>query len=263
MVPNILSIAGSDPSGGAGVQADVRVCTALGCYGMAAIAALTVQNTDGVSNVTPVPPALLEDQVRAVFDDIDVHAVKIGMLGSVKNVRVIASILRDYKPAHIVLDPVLMASKGAVLLEEEALGVLREELLPLASVVTPNISEAEKLTRKAVLDLEAGAQAMLDIGAHAVVLKGGHLKGETSPDVLAYADQVVTMEGARIATANTHGTGCTFSTALACFLARGLGLEDAALAAKNYVRSALEGADQLNVGQGCGPLHHMVQIRRS
>ncbi len=263
MVPNILSIAGSDPSGGAGVQADVRVCAALECYGMAAIAALTVQNTDGVSNMIPVPPALLEDQVRAVFDDIDVHAVKIGMLGSVENVRVVASILRDYNPAHIVLDPVLMASKGAVLLEEEALGVLREELLPLASVVTPNISEAEKLNRKAVLDLEAGAQAMLDIGARAVVLKGGHLKGETSPDVLAYADQVVTMEGARIVTANTHGTGCTFSTALACFLARGLGLGDAALAAKNYVCSALEGADQLNVGQGCGPLHHMVQIRRS
>ncbi len=261
-IPNVLSIAGSDPSGGAGVQADLETFSALGCYGMAVIAGLTAQNTQGVRSVVDVPARFLKDQIDAVFEDITVASVKIGMLGSAENVAVVAECLERWKPAHIVLDPVMVATSGDVLISSEALEALKAQLVPLASVITPNIPEAEKLSRKAVIDMEVAARGLLDLGARAVLLKGGHLKGDVMRDVLAVrGGGVEVYEAARVDTENTHGTGCTLSSAVAARLALGDDLEDACGAAKVYLTEALKRAHILNVGRGCGPVWHFVEVR--
>ncbi len=247
---NILSIAGSDPSGGAGVQRDLQVMAKLGCHGMAVITALTAQNSTGVQAVEPVEPDFLRSQLYCVFDDMDVSAVKIGMVGKVANMRVIADVLAEHALLHgipVVLDPVMIASSGGALMEEDEqsiLGGLKEDLLPVVSVLTPNIPEAEKLTRKAVMDLESGARAVLDLGARAVLLKGGHLKGDSSPDVLAFGDELHVFDAPRIDVGDSggdgvRGTGCALSSALACYLAQGHNLPEATLAAKDYVREEL------------------------
>lgn len=255
-IPNVLSIAGSDPSGGAGVQADLKTFAALSCYGMAAITALTAQNTRGVSGVCNVPAMFVAQQIRDVFEDVRVDAVKIGMLSSAEIIEAVANMLERYKPAHIVLDPVMVATSGDSLIAGDAVEAIKARLLPLATVVTPNIPEAEKLSRKAVLEMEKGARDVLALGAKAVYLKGGHLKGDMAIDVLAFEDKIAVYELPRIDTKNTHGTGCTLSSALAAYLAHGLPLEAAAASAKKYLHVALQNSDILEVGSGCGPVYH-------
>ncbi len=256
MIPNILSIAGSDPSGGAGVQADLKTFAALGCYGMAAITSLTAQNTMGVRSVIDVPDRFVKDQIAAIFDDIDVSAVKIGMLSNVDIINAVADCLEKYKPHNIVLDPVMVASSGKALITSDAVLVMKERLIPLCDVLTPNIPEAEKLSRKSVIDMERSAQGLLELGSRAVYLKGGHLKGLVVRDVLAYDDEVKIFEAPRVDTVNTHGTGCTLSAAIAAYLALGESLPDSCRLAKQYLSCALENAHKLNVGSGCGSVHH-------
>ena len=258
MMPNVLSIAGSDPSGGAGIQADLKTFSALGCYGMAAITAFTAQNTNGVHAVYDIPALFVEDQIRAIFDDIEVDAVKIGMLARADIIETVARVLKLYGAENIVLDPVMVATSGDPLIASDAIEAMKEELIPVADVITPNIPEAEKLSRKAVLDMDKAAQDLLELGAKAVFLKGGHLKGDVAQDVLAYKDGVKTFEELRVDTQNTHGTGCTLSSAIAAYLAKGESLEDACAKAKAYLTQALKHADELNVGHGHGPVHHMA-----
>ena len=259
-VPNILTIAGSDPSGGAGVQADLKTFAALGCYGMAAITSLTAQNTRGVADIMDVSPDFVFKQIHEVFEDIRVDAVKIGMLSSAEIIDAVADILERnrHRIKHIILDPVMVATSGDSLISSGALEAMKQYLIPLCDLITPNVPEAEKLTRKSVLDMEKAAQNVLALGARAVYLKGGHLKGDIVRDVLAYGDQIRLYELPRIQTKNTHGTGCTLSSALAAFLARDYTLEESAQAAKNYLQGALVHAGELEVGSGAGhgPVHH-------
>ncbi len=259
MIRNALSIAGSDPSGGAGIQADLKTFSARGVYGMAALTALTAQNTRGVSGVHLVPAAFVAAQIRAVFEDVRVDAVKIGMIATVEIAEAVADALRDVD-APIVLDPVMVAKGGAPLLADDAVDAVATRLAPLATVITPNLLEAERLLPDAAARtraaMPAAAEALRARGARAVLLKGGHLGGAESPDVLVDAAGTHWLEGARTETRNTHGTGCTLSAALAAELAKGATLADAARAAKAYVSGAVAAADQLSVGAGHGPTHH-------
>lgn len=256
MIPNVLSIAGSDPSGGAGIQADLKTFAALGCYGMTAITALTAQNTQGVTGVVDVPPEFLRNQIDAIFNDIEVTAVKIGMLSNTEIIKVVVDRLKHHKPHHIVLDPVMVATSGDSLITSDAVEALKKTLIPLATVITPNIPEAEKLSRKAVIDMEVAAEGLLSLGAKAVYLKGGHLKGAVMRDVLAFEGGTQTFEGARVETENTHGTGCTLSSAIAAYLGHGYDLPRACESAKSFVTEALKHGDMLRVGHGHGPVHH-------
>ena len=263
MIPNVLSIAGSDPSGGAGIQADLKAFTGLGCYGMAAMTALTAQNTMGVQGVHVVPAAFLEQQIRSIFDDIDVAAVKIGLV-TADAIPVIAGALEDYAPAHIVLDPVMVASSGDTLLPEEVIAALMSDLMPLASVVTPNIPEARILAGlPEESDQDALARAILDKGARSVLVKGGHGDGAVARDVLLEGEARHVFEVPRIETRNTHGTGCTLSSSIAAYLAQGEVLPTAVQKAKDFVTQAIASADQLNVGSGHGPLNHTCRNPRS
>ncbi len=255
-IPNILSIAGSDPSGGAGIQADLKTFAALGAYGMAAITALTAQNTIGVTGFVAVPADFMRDQLRAIFDDVEVSAVKIGMLANADIVEAVAEVLEQSCNAPIVLDPVMVATSGDALIDQDAVAALKSRLIPMADVITPNIPEAEKLSRKAVLDMEAAAEGLLDLGARAVYLKGGHLKGDVMRDVLASSNGAQVLEVPRVDTENTHGTGCTLSSAIAAYLGHGEDLADACEKAKAYLTNALKHADGLTVGLGHGPVHH-------
>lgn len=256
MIPNVLSIAGSDPSGGAGIQADLKTFQALGCYGMAVVTSLTAQNTQGVTGVVDVPPDFIRNQIDAIFDDIEVAAVKIGMLANEEIMEAVADRLEHHNPAHIVLDPVMVATSGDSLINSDAVDVLKNRVVPLAHVITPNIPEAEKLARKVVIDMEDAAEGLLNLGAAAVYLKGGHLKGDVMRDVLAFSGDTKVFESSRIDTENTHGTGCTLSSAIAAYLAHGYDLVRACESAKSYVTNALKHADDLNVGHGHGPVHH-------
>ncbi len=265
MASNLLTIAGSDPSGGAGVQADLKTFSALGCYGMSVITALTAQNTQGVSGVYEIPADFVKDQIVSVFDDIRVDAVKIGMVGSVEVIDVIAAALERYRPRHVVVDPVMVATGGDRLISNEAALAMSEKLIPLADVITPNIPEAQILLGRSYKDdLEEMARELLTLGSRAVLLKGGHLQGEVSRDALASDEGTWVMDLPRIKTINTHGTGCTLSSALAAFLANGLKLEDAAGEAKYYITSALRHADELEVSSplfgGHGPVHHFYRL---
>ena len=260
MIKKVLSIAGSDPSGGAGIQADLKTFSALGCYGMAAITALTAQNTQGVSGVQIVDAKFLKAQLDAIFSDIQVDAVKIGMVGDVDSIGVIADALQRYKPPFVVLDPVMVATSGDVLIESDCIEALQQQLVPLASVITPNIPEAEILAEQSFYDLEQMAQSLLQVGANAVLLKGGHLDDDDSVDIICSADFSEVLSAPRIQTNNTHDTGCTLSSALACFLAKGENLQSAARLAKDYLTHALTEADNLIVGQGHGPVHHFYDL---
>ena len=262
-IPNVLSIAGSDPSGGAGIQADLKTFAALDVYGMAVITALTAQNTQEVRGFIALPPAFVKDQIDAVFDDIEVSAVKIGMLANEEIIEVVADALERHKPSYIVLDPVMVATSGDSLISAEALAAMKARLIPLCDVLTPNIPEAEKLSRKAVMDMEVAAAGLLDLGSRAVLLKGGHLKGAVAMDVLAHNGGVKVFEAPRLESKNTHGTGCTLSSAVAAYLARGYSLDESVESAKNYISSAINHADELRVGQGHGPVHHGYMDARS
>lgn len=264
-IPNVLSIAGSDPSGGAGVQADLKAFSALGAYGMCAVTALTAQNTTGVRGVSGVDPAFLRDQIDAVFDDVRVDAVKIGMVGSAASVKAVAECLERYQPAVVVLDPVMVAKSGDRLIDDAAVAGLRERLLPLASVVTPNLPETAVLLEDrhapAAIDaMEAAGLRLLRLGARAVLVKGGHLDGDAVTDVLCEPTGTRTYGSERVLTANTHGTGCTLSSAIAALAPASGSMADAVEAARRYLVMALGAADRLSVGHGCGPVHHFADL---
>lgn len=262
MIRNILSIAGSDPSGGAGIQADLKTFGALGGYGMAAITALTAQNTQGVRGFVAMDPAFVAEQIDAVFEDVRVDAVKIGMVATAAIAEAIADRLEAHGARNIVVDPVMVATSGDALLSEDAVKALTSRLIPLASVVTPNLPEAAKLIGGAPIrtlaEMRAALPALLGLGAGWVLLKGGHLEDDPDAvDLLARGatEQVVELRAARVATKNTHGTGCTLSSALAALLP-GRSAPEAAQGAKDYLTGALKAADRLEVGAGHGPVNH-------
>ena len=259
MIPNILSIAGSDPSGGAGIQADIKAISANGGYAMAAVTGLTAQNTCGVAEVSLVAPEMVARQIAVLREDIRIDAVKIGMLGSAGIAAAVADAL-DGLEAPVVLDPVMVAKGGDRLLAADAVAVLRDRLMPTAQVVTPNLPEAADLLELPAAEtaeaMTLQAAALRALGPGAVLLKGGHLSATTSPDLLDQPAGPLWLDGPRHPTRNTHGTGCTLSAALATLLGHGLPMEDAARAAKAYVGAAIAAADRLNVGGGHGPVHH-------
>jgi hydroxymethylpyrimidine/phosphomethylpyrimidine kinase len=258
-VPIAVTIAGSDSSGGAGIEADLKTFSALGVYGAAVITALTAQNTQGVFAIHDVPADFIAAQINAVFTDLEVGAVKIGMLGTAAAVDVVAAALDRYRPRNMVLDPVMVASSGDQLLAANALGRLRE-LLARARVVTPNLLEAATLLGALPAhdedEMRAQARKLLELGPGAVLIKGGHGGGPESVDLLVEGDACLRLAASRVATRNTHGTGCTFASAIAAGLAKGLSLEDAAKEAKSYVSAAIAAADRLGIGTGRGPVHH-------
>ena len=255
-----LTIAGSDPSGGAGVQADLKTFAALGVYGVSAIAALTVQNTQSVGAIHDVPADFIAAQIDALFDDLDIAAVKIGMLSRATSVAAVADALDRHSARNIVLDPVMVATSGAYLLAPEAVGALRSMLFAPALIVTPNLHEAAALTGASLArnerEMEIQAREILALGARHVLIKGGHGDGEDSVDLLVGQGEVTRFAAKRIATKNTHGTGCTLSSAIAAGLAKGLALKEAVAQAKRYVTAAIAAADALHVGHGRGPLDH-------
>ena len=251
-----LTIAGSDSSGGAGIQADIKTMTMNGVFAMSAITALTAQNTTGVTGILNSTPEFLAQQLDAVFTDIYPDAVKIGMVSSQELIRVIAQKLRQYGAKHIVVDPVMVATSGAALLEPDAVTALETELLPLAEVITPNIPEAELLSGRSITgraEMETAARAIGDTYGCAVLLKGGHSVQDAN-DLLYDHGSLQWFEGARIANPNTHGTGCTLSSAIAANLAKGFSLPESVERAKAYISGAL-GA-MLDLGQGSGPMNH-------
>jgi hydroxymethylpyrimidine/phosphomethylpyrimidine kinase len=258
----ILVIAGSDSGGGAGIQADIKTITALGAYAATAITALTAQNTLGVHDVMAVPPGFIRRQIEVVLTDIGADVIKIGMLGDVATTNTVADALADFAPdVPVVLDPVMVAKGGHALLAAEAVECLRRRLLPLAAVITPNLPEAEALTGTTIrtaTDMRVAAAALLAIGAPAVLLKGGHLDSDTVVDLLATQGDVEAFAAPRIVTRHTHGTGCTTASAVAAGLAQGLGLRDAVIRARSYVRAAISAAPGL--GRGHGPLDHSVTV---
>jgi hydroxymethylpyrimidine/phosphomethylpyrimidine kinase len=256
----VLSIAGSDSGGGAGIQADLKTFAALGCFGMTAVTALTAQNTQGVRSILSVTPAMLHDQIEAVLEDIGADAVKIGMLHAPDIVRTVAQVLDRHALHSVVLDPVMVATSGAVLIDQPAIQVLIQELFPRATLVTPNLDEAALLvgqTPASLEEMEQAAHRMLDMGAKAVLLKGGHLAGDMVSDLLLRrGSDAQWMHAPRIPTANTHGTGCTLSSAIAAYLALGASMVDAVQAARTFVRQALEYGAAVRTGHGSGPLNH-------
>jgi hydroxymethylpyrimidine/phosphomethylpyrimidine kinase len=254
-----LTIAGSDSSGGAGIQADLKTFAALGVYGASAITALTAQNTRGVVAIHDVPADFIVAQIDAVFADLDVGAVKIGMLGNAAAAVAVAASLDRHRPRHVVLDPVLVASTGADLLRADAMDALRS-LLSRADVVTPNLFEAATLLDAPLARdedaMRTQAQKLLAFGAGAVLIKGGHGGGPDSVDLLVEADGCARFTAPRIATKNTHGTGCTLAAAVAAGLAKGLSLNASVREAKAYVGAAIAAADRVKIGDGNGPVHH-------
>lgn len=256
-----LSIAGSDPSGGAGLQADLKTFSALGCYGMTAVVAVVDENTVGVTGIHPVPVPFVVGQIRSCLDDIGADAVKIGMLHSSELIRAVADTLADYPITNIVLDPVMVATSGDPLLQADAISTLRDVLVPAARVITPNIPEAEILLGEKLTSQRAlpdAARRLSQDGRVSVLLKAGHLTDATVDDIFynAESDTLLTLSSPRLATANTHGTGCTLSSAFAASLAKGMTLDDAARAAKDYIAQAIAAGAAYNIGHGHGPVHH-------
>ena len=259
MTRTVLTIAGSDSGGGAGIQADLKTVSALGCYGTSVITAVTAQNTRSVLAVHHVPPSLIRAQIDAVLDDIAVHAIKIGMVGSAPAIVAVAAALRDC-PIPIVLDPVMIAKSGDVLMEADAFGALVRELLPLAHVLTPNLPEAARLLGDAPAETEAAAiaqgMALRALGPRQVLMKGGHAAGVQCTDILIGPDGMIRFSSPRIRTRNTHGTGCSLSSAIAAGLAKGLSVTDAVSRSHDWLHGAIRAADRLSVGGGNGPVHH-------
>ncbi|WP_027556263.1 bifunctional hydroxymethylpyrimidine kinase/phosphomethylpyrimidine kinase [Bradyrhizobium sp. Cp5.3] len=258
--PVALTIAGSDSSGGAGIQADLKTFAALGVYGASAITALTAQNTKGVTGIHAVPAEFVTAQVDAVFSDLDVGAVKIGMVAQALSIDAIAAALARWSPRYVVLDPVMVATSGDRLLASEAVEALRTKLIPLASVLTPNLPEAAALLDEPVAsseaDIEGQGRRLLALGCRSVLIKGGHSEGAESTDYLVDSDKTIPLAAPRVATKNTHGTGCSLSSAVAAGLAKGEGLEDAVRNAKTWISAAIAAADRFSVGHGHGPIHH-------
>jgi hydroxymethylpyrimidine/phosphomethylpyrimidine kinase len=260
ITPIAVTIAGSDSSGGAGIQADIKTFSALGVYGASVITALTAQNTHGVSGIHDVPADFIAQQMDAVFSDLDVGAVKIGMLSNPAAIRAVAAGLQKHRARNIVLDPVMVATSGDRLLAPDAVEVLRRELMPRALVITPNLPEAAALLEAPLatteLEMRVQAERLLASGAQAVLIKGGHDSGPESVDFLVEPTRVTRLAATRVETRNTHGTGCTLSAAIAAGLAKGLDLVTAVSQAKDYVSAAIAAADRLSIGSGHGPVHH-------
>src|SRR5690242_1850182 len=263
MIANVLSIAGSDPSGGAGIQADLKTFAALGAYGMAVIAALTAQNTQGVRSFQAVDANFVAEQIDAIFADVRVDAVKIGMVATAEIATAIADRLRRHGARNVVLDPVMVAKSGHHLLQADAIAALRDTLVPLAQVVTPNLPEAGVLLGRAepssLAEMQQAVRALFGLGPKWVLLKGGHLSGEDSTDLLFDGTTVTELPARRIATQNTHGTGCTLSSAIAALLPR-FDMVEAVRRAKAYLTDAIAASAQLSVGSGHGPVHHFHAI---
>lgn len=255
-----MVVAGSDSGGGAGIQADIKAVTALGGFAATALTALTAQNTQGVFGVHPVPVAFIRQQIQVVMEDIGADVVKTGMLGDVATIEAVCAALADYAPGvPVVLDPVMVAKGGHALLADDAVGVMRRRLLPLARVITPNLPEAEALSGVRIAnveDMKVAAQILLSLGVPAVLLKGGHLEGDALTDLLATPEGIEAFTSERIQTRHTHGTGCTTASAVAAGLAQGMSLRDAVVRARAYVRAAILAAP--GYGAGHGPLDHGV-----
>lgn len=261
MLPRVLTIAGSDSSGGAGIQADLKTFTVFRVYGMSAITALTAQNTCGVTGIVPVTPEFVRAQIDAVVSDIGVDAAKTGMLANREIVSAVAAAVRAHRIAPLVVDPVMVAQSGASLLADDARAALLAELVPLAGVVTPNIPEAEALLGMRVVsvaDMREAARRLVDAGAAAALVKGGHLDGAAAVDVLDDGRAVHELSAPRLATRHTHGTGCMTAAALAACLARGMPLLEAAQEAKRFINTALAGA--LALGRGNGPANPLAWL---
>ncbi len=261
----VLTIAGSDSGGGAGIQADLKTMAAIGCYGMSVITALTAQNTLGVTGIHAVPASFAADQIAAVFSDIGADAVKIGMLYSAQLIEVIAQQLKKYGAEKIVLDPVMVAQSGDKLLQDDAIQALKEYLMPLADVVTPNIPEAEVLIEGGIRqpeEIEAAAKTLAGYGSRSILIKGGHLNDGDSTDLLYLAgeDRFVRLAAKRIASHNNHGTGCTLSSAIASYMAQGNAIEDAVRKAKTYIQNAIRAGADYTIGHGHGPVHHFFEF---
>ncbi|MEH7392229.1 bifunctional hydroxymethylpyrimidine kinase/phosphomethylpyrimidine kinase [Bacillus sp. JJ1503] len=255
-----LTIAGSDSGGGAGIQADLKAFAAQGVFGMSVITAVTAQNTQEVRSVQNIDLSIIRDQIEAVFDDIQVDAVKIGMLSTAETVEVVARSLQKYKPKYIVLDPVMVSKGGHHLLQKEAMSALKEILIPLSTVVTPNIPEAEVLTGSKINceeDIKYACVVIKALGAGSVLLKGGHLSGEPN-DLFFDGNSFQWIKGERIHTKNTHGTGCTLSSAIAANLAKGESLLETIRSSKNYITTAIK--HSLELGHGHGPTNHFYEL---
>ena len=260
----VLSIAGSDSGGGAGIQADLKAIAANGCYGMTAITAITVQNTVGVTAVHPVPEEIVAGQIEAVLSDIGADAIKIGMLHSSPLIRAIIESLQKFEVRNIVLDPVMVSTSGHKLIQDEAIQTLQQELMPLARVITPNIPEAEILLGEKINrqeDLKKVIRRLSYDGKVSVLLKAGHLTEDTLTDVFynAETDELLEFSSQRVYSKNTHGTGCTLSSAIAAQLAQGLSLNDAIRAGKDYINAAIVNGTDYQTGKGHGPVHHFYQ----
>lgn len=268
MTPTALTVAGSDPSGGAGIQADLKTFSALGVYGTAVLTALTAQSTRGVTGVHPVPADFVRRQLTTLLDDVTVHATKIGMLGSAEVVREVAAVLAERRPGPVVCDPVMVATSGDRLIDDAAIDAVRSVLLPVADLVTPNVPEAAALLDVApaadVDGMQEQAVRLLGLGAGAVLLKGGHLGGDESVDVLVTATGTTALvRRPRVATTATHGTGCTLSSAIAALAARSGAQPDWVVlveAARDYLHRALSEGESLSIGSGAGPVHHFAGI---
>lgn len=263
-LPKALTIAGSDSGGGAGIQADLKTFSALQTYGMSAITALTAQNTTGVQGIFPISPDFIGQQLDAIFMDLPPDAVKVGMLHSRAVVQTVADQLKEHEATNVIVDPVMVAKSGDQLLEEDAIEALKEQILPLATVITPNLGEASKLLDQPITEeqqMEEAVKSLTQYGSQFVLLKGGHLSTENSNDVLYDHDQdsVYHLEAPRIKTENTHGTGCTLSSAIAAYIARGFVIKDAVRHAKNFINGALQAGSDIKYGQGYGPVHHFFQ----
>ncbi len=260
-----LTIAGSDSGGGAGIQADLKTFSALGVYGMSVLTALTAQNTLGVQAVFELPPSFVAQQIDSVVTDIGVDAVKTGMLANSEIIRVVADKVKEYRLPNLVVDPVMRAKSGDPLLRPEAQEALIKELLPLALVVTPNLPEAEALVGfpvRTIEDMRRAAVAIHAMGPAWVVVKGGHLEGDLSIDILYNGKDWWEFTAPHIDTRNTHGTGCTFASAIAAWLARGADVPEAVRLAKEYLTEALKAGAKLNLGKGHGPVHHFAILYR-
>jgi hydroxymethylpyrimidine/phosphomethylpyrimidine kinase len=261
----VLTIAGSDSGGGAGIQADLKTISALGCYGMSVITALTAQNTRGVTGIHPVPPSFVAEQMRAVFSDIGADAVKIGMLYSAELIIVVAEHLKKFGARNIILDPVMVAQSGDKLLQDDAIQAIKDYLMPLADVVTPNLPEARVLLGEDIaglVQMQTAAAALAGYGSRSILIKGGHLAENKSTDLLYLAEGArnIVLEADRIASRNNHGTGCTLSSAIAGYMAKGGSIEEAVRQAKTYIQNAIRAGAIYTIGKGHGPVHHFFEF---
>ncbi|MGD9301282.1 MAG: bifunctional hydroxymethylpyrimidine kinase/phosphomethylpyrimidine kinase [Desulfobacterales bacterium] len=261
----VLTIAGSDSGGGAGIQADLKTFAAIGCYGMSVITALTAQNTQGVIAIHALPPAFAVEQMKAVFADIGADAVKIGMLYSAELIEAVTETLHKYEARNIVLDPVMVAQSGDKLLQDDAIQAIKDHLMPVADVVTPNLPEAEVLLGQkveSIADMQRAARSLAQFGGRSILIKGGHLGQNQSTDLLYLTEEnrFVILETERIDSRNNHGTGCTLSAAIAAHMSRGSSIEDAVSSAKTFIQNAIRAGAAYRIGQGHGPVHHFFEF---